>query len=68
MWRRSTTDRWYNVFEIYDRQDTLEGLVLQYRLSRGDQEGSVSYIDLALDLLVYPMDDQLVLDEDEFAD
>jgi predicted RNA-binding protein associated with RNAse of E/G family len=30
-------------------------------------EGQVSYMDLALDLLVFPDGRQLILDEDEFA-
>ena len=35
-----------------------------YRLKY--QNSDISYVDLALDLLVYPSGDQLVLDEEEF--
>ena len=62
------TDRWYNVYAIHNREDG--GLKCWYcNIGRpaviGD--GEVSYIDLALDLLIYPDGRQLVLDEDEFA-
>ncbi len=59
--------RWYNIFEIHDRDDDqLKGWycnVTQPAIFEGDQ---IRYIDLALDLLVYPTGDYLVLDEDEF--
>jgi protein associated with RNAse G/E len=63
------SDRWYNIFEIYDREDNrLKGWYcnIGYPAEMDDQQ--VSYIDLALDLLVYPDGRQLVLDEDEFMD
>jgi protein associated with RNAse G/E len=62
------TDRWYNVFAIHDRDDNrlmAWYCNIGYPAEVGD--GEVSYIDLALDLLVYPDGRQLVLDEDEFA-
>jgi protein associated with RNAse G/E len=62
------TDRWYNVFAIHDRQD---GRLKCWYCNIGHPavigDGRVSYIDLALDLLVYPDGRQLVLDEDEFT-
>jgi protein associated with RNAse G/E len=67
-------DRWYNVFEIHDREDDhLKGWYcnIGYPAEFADDNVLnsiiVSYIDLALDLLVYPDGRQLVLDEDEFA-
>lgn len=58
---------WYNIFEIHDRDDDqLKGWycnVTQPAIFDSDQ---IQYIDLALDLLVYPTGDYLVLDEDEF--
>ena len=60
-------DRWYNVFAIHDiDDDRLKGWYcnISYPAEFGD--GIISYIDLALDLLVYPDGRQLVLDEDEF--
>ena len=63
------TDRWYNIFEIHDRSDgTLKGWYCNVGKPAVLGDGEVSYIDLALDLLVYPDGRQLVLDEDEYAD
>ena len=61
------TDRWYNIFEIY-AHDT--GVLKAYYCNIGYPaqitDGTVSYRDLALDLLVMPDGQQVLLDEDEF--
>ena len=63
------SDRWYNVFEIYDREDDcLKGWYCNIGYPAEMDDKQISYIDLALDLLVYPDGRQLVLDEDEFMD
>ncbi len=63
------TNRWYNIFEIHDRQDDhLKGWYCNVGYPAEIKEKSVSYIDLALDLLVYPDKRQVVLDEDEFEE
>lgn len=63
------TDRWYNIFEIHDRDDdTLKGWYCNITCPAEFTAGQVSYVDLALDLLVYPDGRDLVLDEDEFAE
>ena len=61
-------DRWYNIFAIHDR-DTgeLKGWYCNISLPAEFQPDSISYVDLALDLLVYPDGRMIVLDEDEFA-
>jgi len=62
------TDRWYNVFAIHDRDDGhLKGWYCNISHPAEIGDGVVSYIDLALDLLVYPDGRQLVLDENEFS-
>ncbi len=62
------TDRWYNIFEIHDRSDDLlKGWYCNICLPAALSGEQVSYVDLALDLLVYPDGRQLVLDEDEFS-
>jgi protein associated with RNAse G/E len=63
------TDRWYNIFELHDRDDSrLKGWYCNVGkpavLEAGDR---LSYVDLALDLWVAPDGMQTVLDEDEFA-
>ncbi len=61
-------DRWYNIFEIHDRQqDTLRGWYCNVATPARLEGSFISYMDLALDLLVFPDGKQLVLDEDEFA-
>lgn len=62
------TDRWYNINEIYDRDDNhLKGWYCNVTRPAEILEGEIRYVDLALDLLVYPDGRHLVLDEDEFA-
>lgn len=62
------SDRWYNIFEVYDRD---EGWIKGWYCNVGRpamvEPGFVSYVDLALDLWVAPDGLQTVLDEDEFA-
>ena len=63
------TDRWYNIFEIHDRDDGhLKGWYCNVGKPAVEEgQWAVSYIDLALDLWVTPDGTQTVLDEDEFA-
>jgi uncharacterized protein len=61
------TDRWYNIFEVYDRED---GKIKGWYCNVGKPallgDSVVSYVDLALDLWVSTDGKQTVLDEDEF--
>jgi uncharacterized protein len=64
---RYFTKRWYNIFEIHDRDDDrLKAWYCNVTTPAELKPGRVAYIDLALDLLVYPDGSYLVLDEDEF--
>jgi protein associated with RNAse G/E len=59
-------DRWYNIFEIYDRDDgRLKGWYCNIGKPAVLEDGAVSYVDLALDLWVSADGKQTVLDEDE---
>jgi len=63
------SDRWYNIFEIYDRDDgKLKGWYCNVGMPAVFQEDVVSYVDLALDLWVSVGGKQTVLDEDEFEE
>jgi len=63
------SDRWFNIFEIYDKTtDVLKGWYCNVAFPARFIHGQVSYVDLALDLLVYPDGRQLVLDQGEFED
>lgn len=60
-------DRWYNIFEIYDRDDgKLKGWYCNVGKPAEIEEQLISYVDLALDLWVSLTGKQTVLDEDEF--
>jgi hypothetical protein len=63
------TDRWYNIFEIYDRDDgRRKGWYCNIgRSAVMETEDVISYVDLALDLWIAPDGTQTVMDEDEFA-
>ena len=63
------TDRWYNVFEIYDRDDgKFKGWYCNVGYPAVLEDATVSYVDLALDLWVAADGTQTVLDEDEFLE
>jgi len=60
-------DRWYNIFEMHDREDGhLKGWYCNVSKPAEFNPGEITYVDLALDLLVYPDMRYLILDEDEF--
>ena len=62
------THRWFNIFEIHHREgDALKGWYCNITRPARLLNGRVEYVDLALDLLVYPDGSALLLDEDEFA-
>jgi uncharacterized protein len=61
------SDRWYNIFQIHDRNDeSLKGWYCNITRPAVITSDRIEYIDLALDLLVFPDGRQLVLDQDEF--
>lgn len=63
------SDRWYNVFEIYDRDDgKFKGWYCNVGYPALFDKDTVSYVDLALDLWVAADGTQTVLDEDEFLE
>jgi uncharacterized protein len=60
------SDRWYNIFEIYDRDDSrLKGWYCNIARPAHISPDTVSYVDLALDLWIAPDGTQTVLDQDE---
>ena len=61
------SDRWYNIFEIHDRDDdALKGWYCNITRPSKFIDGRVEYVDLFLDLWVGADGGQTVLDEDEF--
>lgn len=66
---RYYNDRWYNIFEIHDRNDNrLKGWYCNISRPAEFSPGKIAYVDLALDVLVYPDGKYLVLDEFEFKE
>ena len=60
-------DRWYNIFEIRDRDDnSLKGWYCDICKPAVITEHQISYADLALDLWVFPDGRKIVIDEDQF--
>jgi protein associated with RNAse G/E len=63
------SDRWYNIFEIYDRDDgRFKGWYCNIGKPASIADDFVSYVDLALDLWVSANGRQTVLDEDELEE
>ena len=66
---RYFSGRWYNIFEIHDREDDhLKGWYCNVTRPPEFSPGKIAYVDLALDLLVYPDGEFLILDEQEFSE
>lgn len=63
------TDRWYNIFVIHDHANgKIKGWYCNIGKPAVIEDGTVSYVDLALDLWVSADGKQTVLDEDEFVE
>ena len=63
------SDRWYNIFEIYDRDDgNFKGFYCNIGKPAIIEDDFISYVDLALDLWVSADGTQTVLDEDELEE
>lgn len=61
------TDRWYNVFQIFDRTSgVLRGWYCNVTRPVVIDSDAVAWDDLGLDVFVYPDGTPLVLDEDDF--
>jgi predicted RNA-binding protein associated with RNAse of E/G family len=60
-------DRWYNIFEVHDpTTEEIKGWYCNVGWPAEFENNTISYRDLALDLLVFADGRQKVLDEDEF--
>ncbi len=64
---RYFSDRWYNIFEIHDRDDDkLKAWYCNITKPAEFSPDKITYVDLALDFLVYPNGEYIILDQDEF--
>ncbi len=63
------SQRWYNIYEIHDgKNGALKGWYCNVAFPAEFSEATITFVDLALDLLVFPNGRQLVLDENEFEE
>jgi hypothetical protein len=61
------SNRWYNIFEIFSGNSRIrKGWYCNISKPAEFTESEISFVDLALDLVVFPDGQQLVLDKDEF--
>ncbi len=61
------TDRWYNVFEVHDGESPrVKGWYCNVTRPAMIAEDTVAADDLALDLIISPTGQMMLLDEDEF--
>jgi protein associated with RNAse G/E len=62
-------NRFYNIFEIHDYQsDELKGWYCNVTRPAEFLDRKIDYVDLALDLLIFPDRTMLLLDQDEFEE
>jgi protein associated with RNAse G/E len=61
-------EQWFNIFQIYSAAHELKGWYCNIGRPPEIKAGELRYLDLALDLFVYPDRRELVLDEDEFEE
>ena len=59
-------ERWYNVFQVYSKDGVLKGWYCNVTAPARVEDTELTFVDLALDLWVWPDMRYLVLDEDEF--
>src|SRR5215213_304766 len=61
-------DHWFNIFQIFSDAGVLKGWYCNIGRPPTLLPGELHYVDLALDLFVYPNGREVVLDEDEFQE
>ncbi|MDO9546359.1 MAG: DUF402 domain-containing protein [Pelolinea sp.] len=62
-------NKWFNIYEIHDKDnDLVKGWYCNVTRPAQFSVDQISYDDLALDLLVYPDREMLLLDQDEFSE
>jgi len=60
------SDRWFNVFQVFGADGTLKGWYCNISKPARFLEDEIAFVDMVLDVFVYPDGRTLVLDEDEF--
>ncbi len=61
-------DRWFNVYQVSGADDVLKGWYCNITKPARFSDQEIAYVDMALDVFVYPDGRALVLDEEEFQE
>ncbi len=61
-------DRWFNVFQVFRADGEMKGWYCNVCKPARFADGEISFVDMVLDVFVYPDGRHLVLDEDEFQE
>lgn len=59
-------DRWYNIFRFHEPSGTLRNFYCNINMPPQFSDGTLDYVDLDIDILVWPDYDYVVLDRDEY--
>lgn len=60
--------RWFNVFQVFGADGALKGWYCNVCKPAEFQDHQIDFVDMVLDVFVYPDGKLLVLDEDDFAE
>ena len=60
------SDRWFNIFQVFGSDDALKGWYCNICKPARFGDHEISFVDMVLDVFVYPDGRTLVLDQEEF--
>ncbi len=61
-------DRWFNIFQVFAADGTLKGWYCNICKPARFQHHQIDFVDMVLDVFVYPDGRSLVLDQEEFQE
>jgi protein associated with RNAse G/E len=61
-------DRWYNVFRFHEPDGSLRNFYCNINMPPVFEDGVLDYVDLDIDVLVWPSSEYKILDLEEFED
>jgi uncharacterized protein len=59
-------ERWFNIFQVFGADGTMKGWYCNITKPTSFSEDEISFVDMVLDVFVYPDGRTLVLDREEF--
>lgn len=61
-------DKWFNIYQVFGSDGIMKGWYCNVTKPALFSENEVAYVDMVLDVFVYPDGRTIVLDEDEFSE